>query len=312
MFMQILYLSQYFPPEMGAPAARVSELAVRWQRNGQEVCVLTALPHHPTGIVPPAYRGRLLVRESYHGVSVVRAYVYATPNKGVVKRAFSYFSFAVSSVLAGLFARETRRCDVLIATSPQFLCALSGYLLSRLKRVPFVLEIRDLWPQSIVEVGAMSEGHPVIRILRHLERFLYRSADLLIGVTDSFRETWIAQGIDPGKIHIVKNGVDLERFQPAPKENEIRAEYGLSGKFVVSYIGTHGMAHGLEVLIEAAEALRSDPEIAFLFVGEGARRESLMRMAQERGLENVIFAGEQPRDRIPAFVAASDLCAVLL
>lgn len=310
--MKIVYLSQYFPPEMGAPAARVSELAVRWAEAGHEVVVVTGFPNHPTGVIPKKYRGQWSAREQYRGVDVVRTYVYATPNKDILKRGLSYVSFAASSVLQGSFAREVRDADVVVATSPQFLCALSGYLLAARLQVPFVLEVRDLWPQSIVDLGVMSVRHPVIAGLRRLERFVYRRASMLVSVTDAFVRTWAAQGVDVSKAVVVKNGVDLRRFTVRPSEAAVRNTYGLTDAFVVTYVGTHGLAHGLERLVDAADRLRHRTDIRFLFVGEGADRQRLVALAEERGLTNVSFAGEQPREAVPGILAASDLVAVTL
>ncbi len=310
--MRILYLSQYYPPEMGAPAARVSELSRRWVERGHEVCVLTGFPNHPTGIVPPEYRGRFLQTERRDGVEVVRSYVYATPNKGFAKRVAAFLSFALSSLLLGAWTRPARRVDVVVATSPQFFCAVSGYLLSRLKRVPFVLEIRDLWPESIVELGVLRRDAVVTRILVALELFLYRQADLLVSVTDSYPRTWVEQGIDPAKMRVVKNGVDLDFFRPGRRDDPLREELGLGDAFVVSYIGTHGMAQGLTTLVEAADRLREEPDLLFLLVGEGAEKEAVIALAREKGLENIRFLPQQPRDRIPALLALSDLVAVPL
>lgn len=311
--MKIAYVSQYFPPEMGAPAARVSELARSWAARGHDVRVVTGFPNHPTGVVPPRYRGRLRMIERADDVEILRAFVYATPNRGVVRRGLAYLSFATSAVLLGGLDRRVRDADVLVATSPQFLVAVAGWALARIARIPFVLEIRDLWPQSIVEVGAMPEGHPVIAALRWVERFLYREADLLVSVTDSFVQVWRAQGIDPSKMRVVKNGVDLRRFHPRPVDLELRRALGIAeDAFVVSYIGTHGLAHKLEVLLDVAERLRHRPEIRFVFAGEGAERARLVRSAQERGLDAVLFLGERPRDEIPRLLAASDLVAVVL
>lgn len=309
---KILYVSQYFPPEMGAPAARVSELSRAWAEAGHEVRVLTGFPNHPTGVVPPEYRGRVRMREQWGPVEVLRTWIYATPNKGVVRRSLAFVSFAASSVSLGALEPHVRDVDVVVATSPQFLCAVSGWALSRALRVPYVLEIRDLWPQSVVEVGALSARHPVVLGLERVERFLYAQADLLVSVTDSFCDVWRAQGVDPAKMRVVKNGVDLRRFQPGPRDGEARREHELGDRFVVSYIGTHGMAQGLETLLDAAELLRDDPEILVLLVGEGAERERLMADARARGLDNVRFLGQQPRDAIPGLVAASDLVTVML
>lgn len=310
--MRILYLSQYFPPEMGAPAARVSELAARWVERGHEVCVLTGFPNHPTGIVPVEYRGRVLQRETWRGVEVLRTWIYAAPNKGVLARSLAYASFAGSSVALGGLAREVRRADVVLATSPQFLCALSGWTLARAWRVPYALEIRDLWPQSIVEVGALSERHPMVAVLRRLERFVYREADLLVGVTDSFARIWREQGILPAKIRVIKNGVDLQAFRPDIDGTNMRAELGLGDRFVVGYIGTIGMAHGLGTLLDVAERLRDRKDIVFALVGEGAEKAALAEQARARGLDSVRFVGELPRARIPEVLAATDLAVVML
>jgi glycosyltransferase involved in cell wall biosynthesis len=309
---RILYLSQYFPPEMGAPAARVSELAARWVERGHEVVVLTGFPNNPTGIVPPEYRGYVRMRESWRGVTVLRTWIYATPNKGVLKRGLQYGSFAASSVALGAFAKEVRACDVVLATSPQFLCALSGWTLARALRKPFALEVRDLWPQSIVEVGALGPRHPVVAALRRMERFVYDEADLLVGVTDSFARIWREQGVDPAKIRVIKNGVDLELFRPAEPTAAAREELGLGDRFVVAYIGTIGMAHGLGTLLAVAERLRGRAEVGFAIIGEGAERARLEADARARGLDNVRFLGQQPRARIPALLAATDLAVVML
>ena len=310
--MKILYLSQYFPPEMGAPAARVSELSRAWVAAGHEVCVLTGFPNHPTGVIPPEYRGKLRQRERWGAVEVLRTWVYATANRGIARRSLAFVSWAASSVALGSLDRGVRESDVVVATSPQFLCAVGGFVLARMLGVPYVLEIRDLWPQSIVEVGALPARHPIVLALEQVERFLYREADLLVSVTDSFCEVWRQQGIDPGKMRVIKNGVDLRLFEPGPRDGEARTRLGLEGKFVVAYIGTHGMAQRLDTLLDAAALLQDDPEIHVLLVGEGAERERLVARARAQGLANVTLLGQQPREAIPGLVAASDLVAVIL
>lgn len=310
--MRILYLSQYFPPEMGAPAARVSELSARWAERGHDVAVLTGMPNHPTGVVPEAYRGHVVLRESWRGVSVLRTWIYATPNKGVLKRGLAYGSFAASSVAIGALAKEVRKADVVVATSPQFLCALSGLALARLWRVPYVLEIRDLWPQSIVEVGALSATHPIVIGMRALERFAYAQADMLVGVTDSFAEIWREQGVDPAKIRVVKNGVDLTKFRADIDGGAMRRELGVGDAFVVGYIGTIGMAHGLGTLLDVAERVKDRDDIVFVIVGEGAERAKLEADAAARGLRRVKFVGQLPRAKIPEVLAATDLAVVML
>jgi colanic acid biosynthesis glycosyl transferase WcaI len=309
---KILYVSQYFPPEMGAPAARVFELSRAWAAAGHEVCVLTGFPNHPTGVIPPQYRGKLRQRERAGAVEVLRTWVYAAANRGIARRSLAFVSWAASSVVLGALDRGVREADVVIATSPQFLCAVSGYVLSRIMGAPFVLEVRDLWPQSIVEVGALPARHPVVLGLEQLERFLYREADRLVSVTESYCDVWERQGIDRSKMRVIKNGVDLRLFEPRPRDEALRERLGLRGKFVVSYIGTHGMAQRLDTLLDAAALLQDDPEVHVLLVGEGAERERLVARARAEGLTNVTLLGQQPRDAIPGLVASSDLVAVIL
>jgi putative colanic acid biosynthesis glycosyltransferase WcaI len=306
--MKILYVSQYFPPEMGAPSARVHELAREWVRLGHDVTVLTGFPNHPVGKIFPGYEGEWVRRETVDGIKVIRIPIYAAANKGFFRRVLNYTSFWLSASTFGLFL--TKRPDVLIATSPQFLTAVAGLLIARLKRVPFVFEVRDLWPRSIVEVGAMKKGSLVIRILERIERFLYKSADYIVPVTDSFVREIGAHGVPPGRMSVITNGVDLDLFKPRPRD-EARAALGLPPGFLVTYVGTHGMAHGLDLVLDIAKRVGSDG-IRFLLVGEGAEKAKLKERAAAERLDNVTFWDQQPRDRVAQIYAASDLCLVLL
>jgi len=307
--LNIVYISQYFPPEMGAPAARVYELSRAWAKKGHKVTVLTGFPHHPTGVLSQKYRGRVLMRESVDGITLLRTYVYATPNKAVVKRTLSYLSFMFSAVLFAPFL--LRDPDLIIATSPQFFTAIAGFLISKMKHRPFIFEVRDLWPESIVTVGAM-RNRLIISLLEKLEMFLYRKSTGVVGVADSTKEILIQRGIPQEKIRIIKNGVDLSMFKPGLKENWVREKYGLSRRFIVSYIGTIGMAHSLEVVLRAADELQNQENIIFLFVGEGARKDKLIQIKQDMNLTNVLFLGGKPRELIPDFLTASDVCLVHL
>jgi putative colanic acid biosynthesis glycosyltransferase WcaI len=305
--MKILYLSQYFPPEMGAPSARVHECAREWVAAGMEVTVLTGMPHHPTGVVPPKYRKRFYVRENIDGIDVARAYVYATPNRGIIRRAWSYITFMICSICVGL--TRVRRADVLIATSPQLLAGLAGWILSAFKRVPFVFEVRDLWPESIEAVGALRSKF-VLAPLYAIANFLYRRAKHIVVVSDTTKQILIERGIPESKITVIKNGVDLDLFAPQSHDNEMRERHHLNGEFVILYIGTIGMAHALEVVVEAAERLKDDDSVKFLLVGEGARKAALVEAA--RNLPNLIFVDGRPREEVPAYLAASDVCLVHL
>ena len=305
--MRILYLSQYFPPEMGAPAARVFELSREWARLGHDVTVLTGFPHHPTGVVPEAYRGQFLRREVVAGIRVIRAPLYATANRGRLRRSLSYASFAAgASLLGGLLVE---RPEVLIASSPQLLTGLAGLWLAGLFRVPLVLEIRDLWPRSIVEVGALAAGSPAVRALERLEGLLYRRADRIVAVSEAFLDHIALHGGARGKLRVVRNGVDLELFRPRPKLAARRALGLPESGFLASYVGTHGMAHGLTTLLEAAQLA---PQLQFLCVGEGAEKPRLLETSARLGLRNVTFWDQRPREDVAQILAASDACIVML
>ena len=307
--MHILYVSQYFPPEMGAPAARVYELAREWVRMGHRVTVITGFPNHPTGVVPPEYRGRWFQREDRDGIEVVRTWLYAAPNKGTTRRILNYLSFPLTAVCLGVPA--VRSCDVVIGTSPQLLVGLAGCAAGMLLRRPFVFEVRDLWPDGIEAVEAI-RSRSVLKALRFVEEFLYRRAAKIVAVTYSTPRILVSRGFDEAKMAVVPNGVDLELFERGSRDNEVRRRYAPSDRFVVSYIGTHGMAHALEQVLDAAESLKSEGGYRFLLVGEGAEKDRLEARARERGLSNVTFVGQQPRELIPAFYQASDACLVPL
>jgi colanic acid biosynthesis glycosyl transferase WcaI len=316
--MKILYVSQYFPPEMGAPAARAVELSRHWARAGHEVTVLTGFPNHPTGVIPQEYRDRfrsLIARERVDGVNVVRTWLLPFPNRKAYERMLNYSSFCASAAIAGLSLPQP---DVVIATSPQLLVGLSGWWLARWRRVPFVFEVRDLWPESLIAVGMGNANSLLHRALARIAGFLYRHSDRIVVVTPAFEDYLVEHWRAPReKISVIENGVETQLFAPdtfggGPAAG-LKRELGAEGKFVASYIGTMGMAHGLETILTAAAQLReTNPEIVFLLVGEGAEKERIVALARERGLDNVRFVDQQPRERVPAYINASDVCLVLL
>lgn len=307
--MKILFLCQYYPPESNAPAVRTSELSERWAREGHDATVLTAFPHHPTGVIPPEYSGRLFMREERNGVHVVRTYVYVAPNKGVIRRSLSYASWMFSAILLG--ALRVGRPDVIVATSPQFLCAVAGFVLSRIKRVKFVMEVRDLWPESIVAVGALRDGSPLLRLLRRIERFLYRKADHIVVVSPGFLPYMRSVGVPEGKLSLLPNGVDLTLFTPEPGGEDPYAANGVRQPYRILYTGTVGLAHGLEIVIQAGERLRGS-DVAFVVVGEGARRAKLAEEVKRRSLDNVYFLTMQPRRTMPAWIHGANAALVHL
>jgi colanic acid biosynthesis glycosyl transferase WcaI len=316
--MKILYVSQYFPPEMGAPAARAAELSLHWAAAEHDVTVLTGFPNHPTGVVPTEYRHklrRLVVHEKTGGVNIVRTWLLPFPNRKAHERMLNYSSFCASAASTGLFLS---RPDVVIATSPQLLVALSGWWLARCKRVPFVFEVRDLWPESLAAVGMGNANSLLHRSLAKIAGFLYRRSDRIVVVTAAFEDYLVEHWRVPReKISVIENGVETKLFAPnvltGGTETTLKRELRAEGKFVVSYIGTMGMAHGLEIIIAVAAQLQNtNPEIVFLMLGEGAEKERIAALARERGLTNLRFIDQQPREKIPAYICASDVCLVLL
>ena len=305
--MRILMLSHYYAPEVNAPASRTSEHSRAWARAGHRVTVVTCAPNHPRGKIYPGYRNRLFQREVIDGVEVVRLWTLLNANEDFLLRTLSYLSFLVAATAAAPFLP---RPDVIVSTSPQFFCGLAGRVLRAVKRCPWVLEIRDLWPESIVTVGAMRKGL-AIRFLEALEANAYQRADGVVVVADSFVEHVAARRRRREAIHVIKNGVDLDLFQPGDGA-EIRARFDLGDRIVAAYVGTHGMAHGLDTLLDAAALLRDDPRIGFLLVGDGAERARLVERAREMRLDNVRIVGQLPKSDMPAVWSATDVSLILL
>lgn len=306
--MHILFLTDNFPPEGNAPATRTFEHAREWGRAGHRVTVITCAPNFPEGRLFAGYRNKLYQKEWMEGVEVWRVKTYITANEGFLRRTLDYMSFMVSGFFAGLFVKKP---DVVIATSPQFFCACAGWMLSVFKGKPFVFELRDLWPASIAAVGAM-KNPTLMRLLERLELFLYRKASLIVSVTHSFKADLISRGIDGDKIAVVINGVDLSLYAPQPKDIALSRKHGLVGKFVASYIGTHGMAHALETLVEAAESLRNEDGIVFLFAGGGAAADKIKALVNDKGLTNVVFLGRQDKKEMARIWSLCDVSIVHL
>jgi len=206
------------------------------------------------------------------------------------------------------------RPDLAVATSPLLFTACAGYAVSRMKHIPFVFELRDMWPESIKAVGAMKDS-PIIRFLERMEMFLYHKATKIVSVTDSFKHILTKRGIDPGKIEVVTNGVDTTRFQPLPKDAELEARYDLKGKFVAGYLGTHGMAHALETILKAASEsnkMVGGNNFRFIMLGDGARKKLLKEKAQTMGLHNVIFIDTVPKDEVVRYWSLLDVSIIHL
>lgn len=309
--MHILFLTDNFPPEVNAPASRTFEHCREWVRAGRRVTVVTCAPNFPGGKVYEGYRNRLWQTEMMDGIRVVRVWSYITANEGFLKRILDYVSFMIAAVAVSPFIR---RVDVVIGTSPHFFTVCGAYVVSRMKRIPFVFELRDIWPESIKAVGAMGDS-PVISFLEKVEMFLYRRAARIVSVTESFKRVLIRRGVDGGKIEVVTNGVDLAGFAPREKNPKLTARFGLSGKFVAGYVGTHGMAHALETILEAAGRMgQKDDGDAFRFIllGNGARKQELVEAAGRMGLTNVIFIDSVPKSEVARYWSLLDVSIIHL
>jgi putative colanic acid biosynthesis glycosyltransferase WcaI len=306
--MRILFLTENFPPERNAAAGRVFERAVYWTEAGHHVTVITGAPNFPEGRVYPGYRNRWYQTELMGGVRVVRVKTFVARNEGVILRTLDFVSFMGAAFAAGLVASSF---DVVVATSPQFFTAVAGWAVAAARRRPFVFELGDLWPASITATGVMRDNL-ALRLVERVELFLYRRSAAVVALTEAFKNDLTRRGIDRDKITVVLNGVDLRRYEPQVRNAALAAELDLHGRFVVGYLGTHGLAHALDRVLEAAAELEDDPEIRFLFVGAGATRDGVMAEAQRRGLNNVVFLSAQPKERMPALWSVCDVALVHL
>jgi colanic acid biosynthesis glycosyl transferase WcaI len=305
---KILFFTENFPPETNAAATRVYERALYWVRWGHTVTVITCAPNFPHGRVFDGYRNRWRQVEDMDGIRVVRVKTYIAANRGVIRRSLDFLSFLVTGFLAGV-AEE--RPDVVAATSPQFFAAVAGWAVGGVRRLPFVFELGDLWPTSISAVGAMKKGI-LLGLVERFELFLYRRSAAVAALTHAFKRNLIGRGIKADKIHVVVNGVDLDRYGPRGRNTELAREWGLGGKFVIGYVGTHGMAHGLINVIDAAERLVGEDHIQFLLAGSGAERQMLIDEAGKRSLGNVVFLPPQPKENMPRVWSLCDVALVHL
>lgn len=304
--MKLLFLTDNFYPEVNAPATRTIEHCREWVRNGIDVTVVTCNPNFPQGKIYAGYRNRPYRVEYIDGIRVVRVWSYITANEGFLKRTLDYISFSITGFLAGLF----QRADLIVATSPQFFTALAGRTLSFWKRTPWIMEVRDLWPESIKTVGAMKDN-AAIRYFEWQEKRCYRSARHIVVVTDSFREKLIGRGVPADKISIVKNGANLTLYHPLPKDRQLQESLRLGDKKVVGYIGTFGMAHKLDFILQCAKET-SDGSIHYLLIGEGAEKGKLLKMKEELHLTNVTILGAVPKEQVPRYISLLDVALINL
>lgn len=305
--MNILFLTDNFPPEVNAPASRTFDHCREWVKKGANVTVITCAPNFPQGRVYEGYKNKLYQEEMMEGIRVIRVWSYIVANKGFIKRTLDYISYSITSFFAGLFIKT----DLIIATSPQFFTALSGRTLHFFKRKPWIMEVRDMWPESIKTVGAMNDNL-FFRYFEWEEMMCYRSASKIVVVTDSFKNKIAARGIASEKIEVIKNGVNRELFEPMPKDEALLSQLGLHGKTVIGYIGTHGMAHKLDFIVRCAKKLEASGKYHFLFLGNGAERDNLIKLQQELNCTNVTFLESVSKQEVKRYISILDVCLINL
>ena len=309
--MHILFLTDNFPPEVNAPASRTFEHCREWVKAGHKVTIITCAPNFPRGEVFDGYKNKFWQSEEIAGIRVIRVWSYISANDGFIKRILDYVSYMITAILAAFFIRKV---DVVIGTSPQFFTACAAYVTGTLKRVPWVFELRDIWPESIRAVGAMKQS-AALDFLEKVELFLYRRATVIVSVTKAFRTSLMERGIDGDKIKIVTNGVDASRFSTREKDADLIRKMGLEGKFVAGYVGTHGMAHALDTVLDAAQIIADEPDgdiYRFILLGDGAEKDALVKRAEREGLTNITFIDSVSKDEVARYWSLLDASIIHL
>ena len=304
--MRILYFSQYFPPETGATQIRAYEMATGLVRAGHRVTMICEFPNHPHGVIPAEYKGKLFERAELDGIDVIRVWVKSNPKKTYNTRLAFYVSYMLAAIVAGLFLARGKY-DAIYATSPPLFVGGAGLLVSLLRRTPFFFEVRDLWPESAVKLGQLSRPQ-AIRWATWLEERCYARAQKIIVVVDHMLRRLTERGIAPDKLKLIRNGANTDLFRPDPdRRQEIRAELGLNGNFLVLYAGLHGLVYDLVAIMDVAAMLKDHRDIKLLFVGDGPTKAATVARAEELALDNVIFLPTQPIQRIAGFFNAADV-----
>ena len=309
--MRILYLSQYFPPEAGATQTRAYEMASNFVRLGHQVTMLAEVPNHPSGIIPPEYKGKYFERANLDGIEVIRVWVKASPTKNFRNRMLFYLTFMINAAIAGLFMARGH-FDLVYATSPPLFVGGAALAISGLRRIPLVFEVRDLWPESAVALGEISNRRAIAWSTR-LEEACYRKARAVVVVTQGIRQRLVERGIPPEKIFWIPNGANTDLFQFRPESRQkIRLELGLDDKFVAIYAGIHGVAQGLECIVDAARIAQSSSDIHFLMIGDGPKKAEIKTLANQYKLKNLTLLPEQPREHIVDYLSAADIALIPL
>jgi len=304
--MKLLFLTDNFPPESNAPASRTYEHCIEWVKKGIDVTVITCNPNFPFGKTYEGYKNKLYQTEEIDGIKVIRVWSYMTENKGAIKRILDYSSYAIMAFFAGLFIKT----DLIVATSPQLFTALGGCVLGKIKRKPWIFELRDLWPEGIKDTGAI-KNKKILDFLTKMELCLYKKSTYIIAVTKGLKENLVSRGISPLKIDIVTNGANLKLFKAREKNKNTLNTLGLNDKFIFGYIGTHGLAHGLEFIVDSIREIK-DKRIHFLFIGTGAKKEATVALARKLGLNNITFLDPVSKNEVVDYLSIIDVALVPL
>ena len=307
--MRILLLILQFPPDVNSTGLLLAQLCASLIERGHHVSVITTFPHYEHFRVWDEYRGKLSERSTFKGIDVLRLYVYARGRKQqMLHRSLSYLSFNALAIVAGLVRRE--KYDVILCTNGGFFSGLSASVIGAIHRVPFVLNIQDLYPETPIRTGQIKSNW-LVSVLRRLERYMCARAAHISVITPYFAQHLHSIGVPDRKISVIPNFVDTEFIRPLPKDNGFSREHGLNDKFVVSHAGNVGYAYDLDTMIETASLLREYDDIIFLIVGDGVMRAALQDKAVRLSLDNVRFLPFQPFERLPLVRAASDVQVAL-
>lgn len=306
---RITLITEYFPPEIGAGSTRAYENSINWLKRGAQVTVVTGFPDYPDGKIPEKYHGYKFLRENIDGINVIRTFTITAPNKGYFKRIISFISFLFSSSIQGAYSLGKQ--DIIIATSPPFLVGVSGYIVSMIKKLPLIFEVRDIWPESIIQLGLIKNKF-IIKFLELIEAKLYKHSRRIVSVTDSYVDIISKKGIPSSKISVIKNGVNIDFFSPMSKDINLLEKLGCTDKLVISYIGTIGLSHSLDRILLVAQTLSHVEDICFLFVGDGAEKENLVTQANQLKINNVKFVPPVPKEKLISYYSISDILLVPL
>lgn len=309
--MHILFLSDNFPPEVNAPASRTFEHCKEWVKAGHRVTVLTCAPNFPKGKVFAGYANRLYQTEYMEGIRVVRIWSYIAANTGFFRRLLDYISFMLTAIPASFAVKNV---DIVVGTSPQFFTVCAAFMVAKIKRVPWIFELRDIWPESVRTVGAMGESS-IFYFIEKIELFLYSRASRIVSVTRAFKRALVSRGVPVSKIDVVTNGVDLGRFTVGEKDEALLRTHGLSDKFVAGYIGTHGMSHGLDTVLDAAKLVgrgNNGSGFHFILLGDGAMKAELVQRVESEGIDNVTFIDTVSKDLVVKYWSLLDVAIIHL